>query len=355
MSMRVDPTLVKELKKYGAGDWNSCFHCGNCTAVCSLTETNILFPRKDIRYLQMGLKQKLASSNEPWLCYYCGDCSETCPRDANPGELMMSMRRYLTSVYDWTGISGLFYKSLTAVIVGLILIALGVIGVGIVKDFDTESMMDFGHNFEMIVMACVFGLLLIPNILRMFYFTVIKGKIKAPIGSYIKGFWDLFVAMFVQKSSLKCEDPIRWVEHFFVVIGYILLLVLTVFFSWFTTENALIIWAGYIVGGLVFVFTFDFIISRIRKKKEITKFSHPSDWMFVIWLFLMAFTAFIVRVFIDLDIITNNVWLYIIHLIVMIQWAIIMVPFGKWTHFLYRSFAMYFANLKRAELKQSKS
>ena len=73
-----------------------------------------------------------------------------------------------------------------------IVIALAVIGVGIAKQFDTESLMDFGHNLEMYVMAGVFGLLLIPNIIRMFWLTVIKGKIKAPIGSYIKGFWDLF-------------------------------------------------------------------------------------------------------------------------------------------------------------------
>ncbi len=75
--------------------------------------------------------------------------------------------------------------------------------------------------------------------------------------------------------------------------------------------------------------------------------------MFVIWLFLMALTAFIVRLFIDLDMLANNIWIYILHLVIMAQWAILMVPFGKWMHFLYRSFAMYFANLKKAELKQS--
>jgi len=53
----------------------------------------------------MGLKKKVVTNVDPWLCYYCGDCTTTCPRDANPGEFMMSMRRYLTSVYDWTGLS----------------------------------------------------------------------------------------------------------------------------------------------------------------------------------------------------------------------------------------------------------
>ena len=35
------------------------------------------------------------------------------------------------------------------------------------------------------------------------------------------------------------------------------------------------------------------------------------------------------------------------HLTVLAQWALIIVPFGKWTHFLYRSFAMYFVELKK--------
>ena len=61
--------------------------------------------------MQMGLKGPLESSVEPWLCYYCGDCTKTCPRDANPGELMMSLRRYLTSLYDWTGFARKFYTS----------------------------------------------------------------------------------------------------------------------------------------------------------------------------------------------------------------------------------------------------
>ncbi len=108
MIQRVNPDLKKYLVKYGIQDWNECFHCGNCTAICPLTDHDFLFPRKAIRQVQMGLTDSLASNFDPWLCYYCGECSETCPRDANPGELMMSLRRYLTSVYDWTGLSKLF-------------------------------------------------------------------------------------------------------------------------------------------------------------------------------------------------------------------------------------------------------
>lgn len=348
MSTVVSPVLNKKITQFGKSDWNECYHCGNCTAVCSLTEDGNLFPRNVIRQLQMGLKNKFKGNVDPWLCYYCGDCSETCPRDANPGEMMMSARRYLTSIYDWTGLSGLLFKSVPAMIIGFILVAALIVGIGFAKQFSLEPIMEFGHIFEKMLIFGVVILILIPNIIRMFYFTVLKEKVKAPFLSYVKGIWDLFLHMFTQKKSLDCDkNTFRWFEHFLVVIGYILLLITTVFLNWFSTENPYIIWFGYVVGGLVFIFTFDFIIGRIRKNKEINKFSHPSDWLFVIWLFLMGLTAFIVRVLIDTNAIDNNLWMYMVHLIVIAQWGILIVPFGKWTHFLYRSFAVYFANLKR--------
>jgi len=159
--------------------------------------------------------------------------------------------------------------------------------------------------------------------------------------------------MFSQKNTLKCEEnTFRWFEHLLIVIGYLLLLFTTVFLNWFETENNFIIWLGYIVGGVIFIFTFDFILGRIKKDKERNKFSHPTDWMFIIWLFLMALTAFIVRIFIDTDLINNNLWLYIVHLIILAQWAILIVPFGKWTHFLYRSFAIYFANIIKSDINR---
>lgn len=345
--LKINPEFAVKLKKYGAVDINACYNCGNCTAICPLSEEDHSFPRRMLRASVLGLDTKIEASLDPWLCYYCGECSETCPREANPGELMMTLRRWLTSKYDWTGLSGLLYSSIPALIIGFVLVAIAIIGVGFAKQFNLESVMEFGHHFELIAIIAVFTLILIPNIFRMFWFTILKEKTKVPLISYIKGTWDFLLHMFTQKNSLKCENnTFRWFEHLVIVFGYLLLLFTTVFLNWFSTENTFIIWLGYVAGGMIFVFTFDFIISRIRKNKEINKYSHPSDWLFVIWLFLMAFTAFLVRVFIDTDLISNNLWLYMVHLIVIAQWALLIVPFGKWTHFLYRSFAMYFKKLE---------
>jgi len=139
---------------------------------------------------------------------------------------------------------------------------------------------------------------------------------------------------------------LRWFEHFILVISYLSLLFTTVFLDWFSTTNLFIIVLGYVESAIIFVVTTHFMLERINKTRVVNKNSHPSDWFFVIWMVLLGFTAFFIRLFIDLKILEQNSWMYLFHLTILVQWALVIVPFGKWTHFLYRSFAMYFARLK---------
>ncbi len=346
---RINPEFTNKLKSYGAFDVNACYNCGNCTAVCALSDENNSFPRKMIRYSVLGLEEEIEVSLEPWLCYYCGECSATCPRQAEPGELMMSLRRWLTAKYDWTGLSGLLYRSLSASLSAFILLAVAVIAFAYRQDFDPGRLLHYGHYFEMIAIAGVFAVILLPNLIRMWYMTIIKTKTKVPAGNYFKALGELFVHMFTQKRALGCDDnQVRWFEHFILVIGYLTLLFTTVFLDWFASGSSFVIAAGYIESAVIFTITFIFVLSRFNKKEEVSKHAHPSDWFFVIWLFLMGLTAFFVRLFIDLDLLDGNIWLYIVHLIILVQWALIIVPFGKWTHFLYRSFAMYFQKVKES-------
>jgi len=344
----INPEFGKELEKYGAFDFNACYNCGTCTAICSLSTEEDSFPREMVRLSTIGDEEDIKASLKPWLCYYCGECSSNCPRQANPGELMMSLRRWLTSVYDWTGLSGLLYKSLPISIIAFIFTAIAVIGFSAYEDFNLEKIMHAGHYFEMIAIGSVFAIILLPNIIRMWWFVIEKPKIKVPFTAYFKALGELFIHMFTQKRALGCDDnQFRWLEHFILVIGYLALLFTTVFLNWFSSKSMFIILLGYAESIIIFIVTFDFVRNRIKKSKEISKHSQPSDWFFVIWLLLMGLTAFAVRLFIDINILEQNSWMYLFHLIVLVQWALIIVPFGKWTHFLYRSFAMYLARLKK--------
>lgn len=343
----INPAFGNELQKYGSVNFNACYNCGNCTAVCSLSTTENSFPRNMVRLSALGLEEEIQASLKPWECYYCGECTTYCPQEANPGELMMSLRRYLTAKYDWTGLSGLLYKSLPVSIAAFVLVFVGVMAFAMSVGFELETLLHVGHQFEMIAIGTIGMVILLPNIIRMWNYTIRKPGVKVPAKKYMSSMGELFVHMFTQKRALGCDDnQKRWFEHLILVFGYLALLFTTVFLDWFSTESLFVHVFGYIVSTVVFVVTIDFVSGRMKKNREVNKHSQPSDWFFVIWLFLMGFTAFVVRLFIDFDWLESNKWLYIVHFTVLAQWALLIVPFGKWTHFLYRSFAMYFAKLK---------
>jgi ferredoxin len=343
---KLDLKFGKTLKKYGAIDFNACYNCGTCTAVCALSNEDDSFPREMVRLSVLGIDSDVKTSLKPWLCYYCGECTTHCPQEAKPGELMMSLRRYLTANYDWTGLSGILYRNVYAYIVAFLLVIIGVLGWYYTGDKSNSEWMHYGHLFEMFAIAGVFVLILLPNIFRLWYYSVWQKTKKFKLKHYLKAFKDLAIHMFSQKRTLSCneekDNKLWWFEHFILVISYLLLLFTTVFLDWFGTSSMLVIVSGYVFSAIIFMVTFDFVIRRINKKTEKSKFTHPSDWFFVIWLFLMGISAFVARLMIDTNYLENNFWIYLFHLIVLVQWAIIIVPFGKWTHFLYRSFAMYF-------------
>jgi ferredoxin len=378
MRQRIDPNLSDELQKYGAGDWNDCFHCGNCTATCPLSENGALFPRKEIRYIQMGLKNELAACTEPWLCYYCGDCSKQCPRNANPGELMMSLRRYLTSVYDWTGIAKRVYTSkifeigailILSMIVLVLYLSFTIFPEGDTADWigtDGGTLINKMAPWETIhigdwTMAALLAILLISNIINMWYKIILKDKsVKIPANAYLKEIFSLAWNFFTQKRFNKCDDSKSyWYIHLFLMFSYVALFTMIVgFLEWFQTDNVYPIWhpqrlIGYISTVGLFVGIIYFAINRIKKARENGKHSHYTDWTFLLLLFLTTLTGILLHFFRISGMPIATYVTYLIHLMVLVPMLVIEVPFSKWSHLAYRPFAIYFANLKKSAYQKA--
>ena len=53
----VNPDFAEELKPYGVDTALECFNCGTCAAICPLISEH--FPRKMIRYVQLGAREKI--------------------------------------------------------------------------------------------------------------------------------------------------------------------------------------------------------------------------------------------------------------------------------------------------------
>lgn len=381
MSQRVNLDLKKELFLYGAKEWNQCFQCGNCTATCHTTENGFFFPRKTVRQVLMGLKESLQTNIDPWLCTYCGDCSKTCPREANPAEMMMSIRRYLISVYDWTGISRLFYKSkalelaaifsLSAIVLVLYLLFttfplgdinrwLGADGGALINKMAPWRRIHLGDW----IMAAGLLFLIVTNVFSMWYKIIFKDKsIKIKFSDYLTPISLLVRFLFPDKKYAKCDEKklfTYWALHLFLALSYATLFTIIVFFlGWFQTDNVYPIWhpqrlLGYISTVGLFVGIIYFYTNRTIKNMENSKYSHFTDWTFLILLFLTALTGILLHVFRIYGMPQLTYITYLIHLMVLVPMLTIEVPFSKWSHMIYRPFALYFAHLKKMAIKKQK-
>jgi heterodisulfide reductase subunit C2 len=90
----VDTHFADEVETFSPNSTLECFNCSTCAAICALNCEH--FPRKMIRYAQIGARDRiLENAQELWRCLHCGLCSQTCPRGANPGDLIMGLRRFV--------------------------------------------------------------------------------------------------------------------------------------------------------------------------------------------------------------------------------------------------------------------
>lgn len=367
MASIANPELVQELKALGAADLEACFNCGNCTAVCPLSKDDVAFPRRLIRYAQVGMEDQLRSSIEPWLCYYCGDCSQTCPRDAKPGELMMAARRYLTATYDWTGLARRFYLSLRAeigAIVGLAALVV-ILFLWLGGPMTTELTSQGGVQLNTFAPAPIIELLdwgiggilavlLLTNVWRMHGWIMggLPGR-KAPLAAYLGAFSTLLTHFFTQKQWLGCNEKTtswtatRWFKHFCIFSGYVTMFVLiVVFLRWFQTDAVHPVWhpqrwLGYLATAALLYGVGNAMIGRWRQQEEIHKHSHPSDWMFLILLLLTTVSGILVHFFRISGLPYATYYTYMAHIAVLVPMLVVEVPFGKWAHLAYRPVALY--------------
>ncbi len=384
---KTDLQFGKTLKKYGAIDFNACYNCGTCTAVCSLSNEDESFPREMVRLSVLGLDKEIQRSLKPWSCYYCGDCSTYCPQEAQPGELMMSLRRYLTSRYDWTGLSRKLYTSKVWEFGSIIFLALVILALFIFYHgpMTTELTPEGGVKINTFapwktiemgdwIMAGLLSFFLLSNIFNMFLKVIVRNKkVKVPFKVYFTEFWKLIVHFATQKRFADCESNKEsffsklktgkfnyWIVHFLLMSSYVALFTMIVgFLYWFQTEEIHEWWhpqrliGYYATFGLTFGVIY-FAVHRFRKKRQTSKHSHSTDWIFLTLLFLTTITGILVHIFRIYGMPYETYYLYVFHIMVLVPMLVIEVPFSKWSHLAYRPFAIYFSNVISAAEKLQK-
>ncbi len=370
----VDPDFRHVLARFGAGSVVNCFNCGNCTAVCSLSEGNTPFPRKLIRYAQLGLKEKLLQSPEPWLCYSCGECSATCPRGAKPGETMAALRRYAIASFDPTGLARRMYQSTAMTLAGTLLLA-GVLAFLLVSLQPAQPMHGwiFGlvpyevvHKagmgiFAVLAIVAVAGSIgLIRN-----YRHSLDGEspLRAlPWLERLRVLKQLGREILTMKRHAECnedEAPAPWyltprAIHYSVMAGFLGLFtasgldfIFIYFMGWGWFPPARVLGT---VSGLAMLYGVSVsIYQRYRGRATYLTSSTLSDWWLLVFLLVLAFTGFWLETAVLFGWAGGvNDTVLLIHTTMAME-LVLLVMATKLAHVIYRplSLGLYFARQQR--------
>lgn len=364
-----DPTLLADIRRYGKFDPSGCYQCGSCTISCDLVADSGTFPRRSIRYALLGLRESLVQSLDPWICHDCGDCSLACPRQAEPRISMITLRRFLSAQYEWTGIGGRLLRSeawyigslISTAVVTLLLILgyhLWYVKMG-VRDFVTTSL-GLEHMFPImtyysLTVILVPVLLLISRVFHVWRLTMsAEERAGIPISAYLAESWTYVYQSVTHSLMRKCPDRGRWAGHWMMAFGVVVMLAIKVFaLRWFQTDNLYPVynpqrWIGYLAAIFILYGLGDILFGRLRAEKEIYKETRWQDLGFPVLLILTVCTGLAAHIFRYAGFALTCHFLYAAHIIIATPMLLIEMSFGKWAHMVYRPLAMYFLAVRKS-------
>jgi nitrate reductase gamma subunit/ferredoxin len=314
-----------------------------------------------IRYAVLGLEKRILAAPEPWLCYYCGECSDSCPRQAEPAALMMALRRFATRRYSLGRAADAIYSSLASVFTWLLLSAAAAVAVLLACDpakmnlekvdflsfISLATIHDAGIGLTaFIVLAAVIQLWILYRNLRSGPGAVAMKAKKAAVSA-----WKALGESVVQKRFGECaDDRLRRLAHMAVSWGFMgmflaTLIILGVDYSLLPFPR----WVSLVVGSISGVgcslgLGYYFYL-RLKGKTAVGKYSHPSDWAFLLLLALSILSGYVMLFFRFLNMPMAAYWTFAFHLVVVFD-LLVTFPFSKFAHVIYRPVAIWLAGLK---------
>jgi len=386
----IDTELLHDVKRFGAANVSACFSCGTCTAICPLVDNDATFPRRIIRYAQVGMKDELLSSKELWTCYQCGLCSESCPTEADPSEFMAAARRYAIASYEPTGLARILYTrpvvgSLIAIVLAAFFAVFMYASHGpqdasslALFTFIPEGLIHWTGVAVMVVLALagVFGITsMARRVARsegVSFPTLFGGR--AQLSAAGKALWAaLGVESLGQRryrEDCKDDNPIeplyrrRWLIHALTIWGFLGLLTATIL-DWGlaligvkATGTPVPLWypsrlIGTVAGIALMYGVSMFIVNRVRHVNRAAQFTTASDWLLLVLLWITGATGFFIEVALYLpNAPAWGYWVFLLHVSVAME-LMLLLPFTKFAHVMYRPVALFFYALAANKSKQT--
>ena len=86
--------VIKQVIDNGGTGITRCIQCNACASVCPVARAGFsLYGRLLFRKLQTGHYEEIIEDASSWACQACNRCTEICPRDAKPFEIVFAFRR----------------------------------------------------------------------------------------------------------------------------------------------------------------------------------------------------------------------------------------------------------------------
>ena len=87
-----NPEFTKKVEEISRSIPHMCFQCGTCTSSCPSAPRSSYRIRKFVRRSLLGLEDEALTDPDLWLCTTCYSCTDRCPRDIAPTDVIMAMR-----------------------------------------------------------------------------------------------------------------------------------------------------------------------------------------------------------------------------------------------------------------------
>jgi hypothetical protein len=328
-----------------------------------------------IRYGQLGMKERLLGSKELWLCYSCGECTATCPREADPGEFMAAARRYAIAGYDRLGLARLMYTSsfFTALFLLLLAAALGAFIYSFHGPMPARSLQLFGfipseviHDVGIIaglvvILIAVWGSISMISSIR-------KGVV-VPQGVHVdhkSAVLETIDEVFTQRRYRQdCETYSKagpwyyqkWFLHASMLWGFMGLFLATALDYLLAligikpTGTWVPVWypvraLGTLAGFMLVYGVTAIFIKRLLKADDSYRHSTSTDWFFLAILWLSGMTGFALEIAVYLpEPYAWSYWMLLAHLVAVGE-LLLLLPFTKFAHIIYRTIALYVHALK---------
>ncbi|MFQ5851166.1 MAG: quinone-interacting membrane-bound oxidoreductase complex subunit QmoC [Candidatus Binatia bacterium] len=367
----VEPDLEfkRNILGLGARDLTTCYQCGTCSVVCPIASDADPFPRKEMIWIQWGLKNRLLTDPALWLCHQCSLCNAYCPRDAKPADVMAALRDYSITHYAvprfmGRAVSAAKYSPfLFALPVVIFLAVLG--WLGNLTSHPTGEIV-FSKFMPIIYIEIIFilavgvavGAAIIGGV--RYWKGMSQFSLASRDGGAAKGLIPTLLDVLKHRKFQQCEGDrvgtrksykshLHW-SHLAVFYGFLGLAVTTTSVGigiyafgyltpWPLWHPAKIL--GNMSGVAVLMACGVFLYRRLKDRGKGGKSTY-SDWLFLWVLVLTTFTGFLSQILRLADIPPLAYWIYFIHL-VFIFCLLVYIPYSKFAHLVYRFVAMLYS------------